>query len=221
MKNDRETLAWIVSSIVGLVFFFGVAAVFKRPPLILGGLIGAMLIGWACKWGFDSLYNALDSASAIEKAKQLEEKRNDFSKEHLVTGISVVDFRRVIRESRSKLDRIRDMSVGLIDSSLAQKVVAITITGNRIIDEVLNDPKDFSSARTWFNTHIDQVETIVKSYKDVEPMVLPQVKTTFSNTLDELVINFNNLLDHLKENDLTSLKIDMAVLNDQLKVEKR
>lgn len=219
--NDRKSLAWIAGIIAGALISIGIVTTFPNPIGLGVAILGATVITMGVKAGVMSLFSTHDRNVEIENKKLAEERQNDFSKENLVTGISVLDFRKVIREARAKLVRISDMSNGLYEVDLQRKLANIVVVGNRIIDEVLNDPKDFATARSWFNTHLDQVETIVRGYLEVQSVVLPPVRENFVNTLDDLNINFNNLLEHLKENDMTSLKVDLAVLNDQLKVENR
>lgn len=218
---QRDILGFLLGIIGTIIFLFGgIATIRPTPFIVLVILLAAIGVGFAINMVVQQFFATQDKIKDASEKVRREQARNDFSNIGQVSGISAEDFRRVITDTRNKLDTLRDMSAGLFDYDQGQKILALTVTGNRIIDEVLRDPKDFTLARTWFNIHVDQVIGIVDQYEKL-PSVTSTMKTEFDSTLDKLVINFNNLLDHMKDNDLTSLKVDMAVLNDQLKVENR
>jgi 5-bromo-4-chloroindolyl phosphate hydrolysis protein len=193
------------------------------PPLLIAALVIGIGAGSFAFFSIRKFLNQLDDVQ-IQNQKAEEIKRlthEDFTNLVVPVGINADEFKRTIVDARAKLRTVYDYATRISDKAVSSQLYAIITEGHTIIDEIKKDPKDYRIARTWFNTHLDQMKTITEKYCLDESMLLPMVKEQFVNTLTELKTNFIKLREDLIANDVNAFRIDMEVLNDQLKVENR
>jgi len=224
-----STLIGIIAAILagyGLVQILGASVI----TFMIATAV-AIVAGWISMKLADNMLGVLDNREAVQELSQL--KRLEFKHLEGRTDINLNEFSAEIRGAQSKLAAIREASTRLVDTDLKYKVLGVVSVGNGIIEEIVNDPKDFRIARSWFNVHLDQAQSIVGKFVELQHTGYTsnqyQARTAerirldedFGKTVDTMYVSFNNLLTDIRSNDVRALAIDMEVLNDQLKLEQR
>ncbi|MNK54312.1 5-bromo-4-chloroindolyl phosphate hydrolysis protein [compost metagenome] len=195
-----------------------------NPITFIIAFVVAATVGFV---GYHQIVKLLNSSDLkVAKEETLRLTHEEFTGLEGLSGINVEDFKQLVLGARKKLTAIHEASMRLVDSNLKFKVLSLVSVGNAVIEEVKRDPKDYRIARSWFNTHLDQTLDIINKYNEVGGKVYYTAEGTklaneFETTVDQLNTNFTKLLEDLRANDMMALKIDMEVLNDQLKLENR
>lgn len=171
----------------------GLTALIAGHNLAIGICFGAAaLLGFYLTYGFDQrlkLSSDKDVATALEEAYRKLERLD-------VAGESIRS-----RELRDRLRRI----VGW---------------GERILDRIGDDPEDFRRARKFLNVYLDGAQQVTDKF----------ARTQNDANSAELEVNFRTLLQdmetvceeqyqHLMDNDLVDLDVQMEVLTTRLKRE--
>lgn len=216
----NDILAAIGALILTVLFMYGALQFipYGLISFLLMFVAGAVVL---CG-GFLQIRKFLVSMDEAGREKEtLRLTHEEFTGLEGLSGINVEDFKQLVQESRKKLRTIVDVRMRLLDVDATVGLLVLGKLGDDIINEIKRDPKDYRLARSWFNTYLDQTLNIATKFEDT-------IKTTqgakrdelckeFKETVDQLEGSFSKLLEDLRANDLMALKVDMDVLNVQLK----
>lgn len=223
----NNVLAWVGAAILGIVSGVGFISFVGATPITFGlGIVGGMVIGMLSYVAILQFTGQLDKMAEDQVRFEAQRKltHEEFTGLEGLSGINAEDFMATIRGARETLRAIYDASKRLTDTNRGYKVQLVVEQGHAIVDEIKKDPKDYRIARSWFNTHLTQFKDIVEKYATVGNVGGPRGEVMgqdFDTTIEQLKINFGKLREDIQANDLNALRIDMEVLNDQLKVENR
>lgn len=220
VNNILSTIVAVIAAVlstIGLIQMVGL-----NPITLIGGILFAVCVGALTYVSLLAFLTKMDKIEAKQEVARL--THEEFTGLEGLSGINESDFKELVLGARAKLLAINDASKRLVDSNMRFKVLTLVGVGHAIVEEVKRDPKDYRIARSWFNTHLDQTLNIVNKFADVDSKsstIRTKLADDFETTISQLNTNFNNLLEDLRANDVNALKIDMEVLNDQLKLENR
>ena len=206
-----------ILSVIGL---FQIVAV--TPLTLFLAIIILLIVNFGGYLSISRFLKDLDKqeVEAKKREKTLRLTHEEFTGLEGLSGINVEDFKSLVRESRNKLRAIVDVRMRLTDIPETAGLLSLGSIGNNIINEIKRDPKDYRLARSWFNTYLDQTVNIATKYEAAVMITKGDQRVAldkeFKETIDKLEVHFSNLLEDLRSNDLTSLKIDMEVLGAQL-----
>lgn len=138
-------------------------------------------------------------------------------------GIDKRDVLAAIRQGTDKVTSIRNAAVNIRNPNAARRVRSICSTGDDIIRNFREDPKDVRIARTWLNSYLDQTLNIVQQYARVSSAQHDAkaitTMTQFEETLDVIDSTFKDLLRRLLANDVVDLEVDMQVARTMMRQE--
>lgn len=219
----NKILGVLGAIMLGGAIAWGVLTMLGATPVIL---IAAILSGIAGGYfGFNGILGFLNEFDVKSEQKEtLRLTHEEFKDVRGLSGINGEELIELVQAARKKLRAIVDVRMRLIDVKETVGLLTLGKLGEDIINEVKRDPKDYRLARSWFNTHLDQTLNIAVKFEQAikvnQGAKADELAKDFKETIDQLEGSFNKLLDDLRANDLQALKIDMEVLNDQLKLER-
>lgn len=229
---ENNFLAGLVAGIVGLMAFLAIPSTLGWTPFML---ILALIAGLAVAlFSFHYIRVLIESFIDSQDVSQTPIRRgkDDFSALSQVVGLDVKEFKKAITDAREKLNLIYNTVWDELNpSEIRTHIKNIVETGHLVLDEIVADPADFNTARSWVNVYLDQTSKIVSNYfmirskwKTLEDAKLSapfmMVRQETQETLQEIEVNFKNLLERLHANDIKALQVDMEVLREQLKTER-
>lgn len=219
----NKILGVIGAILLGGAIAWGIVTMLGASPFVLLAAILAAMVGGFC--GYNGIMGFLkEFDNKTQQTETLRLTHEEFTGLEGLSGINTEEFIELVQGARKKLRAIVDVRMRLIDVKETVGLLTLGKLGDDIINEIKRDPKDYRLARSWFNTHLDQTLNIATKFEQMRGRVkgqeLAQITAEFETTVKQLETNFTKLLEDLRANDMMALKIDMEVLNDQLKLER-
>lgn len=219
----NKILGVIGAILLGGAIAWGIVTMLGASPFVLLAAILAAMVGGFC--GYNGIMGFLkEFDNKTQQTETLRLTHEEFTGLEGLSGINTEEFIELVQGARKKLRAIVDVRMRLIDVKETVGLLTLGKLGDDIINEIKRDPKDYRLARSWFNTHLDQTLNIATKFEQMRGRVkgqeLAQITAEFETTVNQLETNFTKLLEDLRANDMMALKIDMEVLNDQLKLER-
>lgn len=122
--------------------------------------------------------------------------------------------------AEKKIASIEQASLKIQQSELNQRLLRIIGLAREILAEIARDPRDLRLARKFLNTYLDGASKVVSGYAESHTNGRSSsLETNFRRILVTIEDVFKQQLQHLLDNDLNDLDIDMEVLETQLKNE--
>ena len=178
-----------VITAVGTAFTAWVAG---HTPLI-GICFGlAALVGFYLAYGFDKrfkLSSDKDVASALEEAYR-------------------------------KLERLEDASETIGSRDFRDRLQRISGWGEKILDRIGDDPEDFRRARKFLNVYLDGAQQVTDKFARTRGDAnSAELEENFRTLLTDMETVCEEQYQHLLDNDMVDLDVQIEVLTTRLKRE--
>lgn len=218
-KQVNVVLAVVAALVGGSMFWVGFTAwlismIGSNPLIFLMATPLAMGVGYAIYEGILLFADTFDHS--IDEDKQTVDLEEKIKQAGNISGISTQDLSKTLQDARNKLSAINDASMRLSSNVLRYKLLDMCGYGYSIISVIARDPKDYRTARSWLNTHIDQTLTVVKKFAELDKPTM-EVVQEFEQTIDYTTESFKRLLVELESNNVKDLNVDMSVLREIIK----
>ena len=184
-----------LKSLGGIVIAAGTAltALIAGHSLPIGVCFGlAALLGFYLTYGFDKrikLSSDKDVAEALEDAYR-------------------------------KLERLEEAGDKIRSRDMRDRIHGIAQWGERILDRIGDDPEDFRRARKFVNVYLDGAQQVTdkfaRTHSDANSA---ELENNFRTLLDDMETVCKEQYQHLVDNDMVDLDVQMEVLTTRLKRE--
>jgi len=179
----------------GLVIAGGTAltALIAGHNLAIGICFGlAALLGFYLAYGFDrrlKLSSDKDVAAALEEAYQ-------------------------------KLERLEEAGDKIRSRDVRDRLRSIAGWGERILDRIGDDPEDFRRARKFVNVYLDGAQQVTDKFARTHGDAnSKELEANFRTLLDDMETVCEEQYQHLLDNDMVDLDVQIEVLTTRLKRE--
>ena len=179
----------------------GLAAVAGGHSLVGASVLGVLAgLGYVCFYGRDLKPHRVTVAN--------------------VDGIDVAVVTAALKQAYGRLRGIEAAARDIAVPEFGQRLLRIINIGRSILQEIERDPRDASRARRFLNIYLDSAERITTEYARSHRQLRSQpLEQNFRQLLIEMESTFEAQHQKLLENDLTSLDVEIEVLNARLKRE--
>ena len=123
-----------------------------------------------------------------------------------------------LNDTQEKIDKIRHDAKKIEDRALSDKVDLAVQRSDKILDALVDDPKDIRVARKFLVVYLDGVSDVVRSYNAVdEEHISPETRAKLLELMDEVEKKFQKELNRLKANNQFDLDVNIDTLKEQIK----
>jgi 5-bromo-4-chloroindolyl phosphate hydrolysis protein len=137
-----------------------------------------------------------------------------------VDGIDIAAVTATLKQAYGRLRGIDAAARDIAVPEFGERLKRITDIGRGILAEIERDPRDASRARKFLNIYLDSAERVTSEYARTHRQLRSQpLEANFRQLLIDMESTFDEQRTKLLENDLTSLDVDIEVLNTRLKRE--
>jgi 5-bromo-4-chloroindolyl phosphate hydrolysis protein len=137
-----------------------------------------------------------------------------------VDGIDLAGVRRQLEEAYQRLRRIEAAARGIMVPEFCERLKRITSIGRDILGEIERDPRDASRARRFLHLYLDSTERVTTEYARTHQQVRSHpLEQSFRQLLVDMENTFADQRRKLLEHDVTSLDVEIEVLNARLRRE--
>ncbi len=129
-----------------------------------------------------------------------------------------------VRQAQAKVRRLRTLGRRMPSAPLRMRVATITQVAERIVEDLINDPKDLRVARRFLDYYLDATVTVVDRYAELirkggSSAEVQPVLAKFDTLLDTIQHTFEKQLDRLLRDDVLDLDTDITVLKQMMEHE--
>jgi 5-bromo-4-chloroindolyl phosphate hydrolysis protein len=125
-----------------------------------------------------------------------------------------------LKQAYGRLRGIETAATNIAVPEFGERLSRIIDIGRNILKEIERDPTDAPRARRFLNIYLDSAERVTTEYARAHRQVRSQpLEHNFRQLLIDMETTFNDQHKKLIENDLTSLDVEIEVLNARLKRE--
>ncbi len=168
----------------------------------IGAVLFAVLagIGYVCFFGRDLKPHRVEVAS--------------------VDGVDGAAVATALKRAYGRLRGIEAAARDIAVPEFGERLSRIIDIGRRILQEIERDPRDASRARRFLNLYLDSAERVTTEYARTHRQIRKApIEQNFRQLLIDMESTFDAQYSKLIEHDLTSLDVDIEVLNARLKRE--
>lgn len=171
----------------------GLTAMIAGHNLAIGVCFGlAALLGFYLTYGFDQrlkLSSNKDVAAALEEAYR-------------------------------KLEKLEAAGDDIGSRDFRERLGRITAWGERILDRIGDDPEDFRRARKFLNVYLDGAQQVTEKFtKAQKDGNSAELEDNFRTLLSDMETVCEEQYEHLLDDDLVDLDVQIEVLTTRLKRE--
>ncbi len=128
--------------------------------------------------------------------------------------------KQALQQAEQKILSIEQAGKRIDQPELNQRLTRINTLARNILAEIARDPRDLQRARKFLNTYLDGAQRVVTGFADAHQNDNGHpLEANFQRILVSIEDVFAKQYQHLLENDLQDLDIQMEVLQTQLKHE--
>lgn len=119
------------------------------------------------------------------------------------------------------VDRLRKAGKSIKDQPMQLAVMRLADIGDRVLDEVREDPNRAMAARRLMTFYLPNAASVAEGWRTLESRALPSPErmTQTRDVMQGLTQAFAKYADDLAEPELQTLDLDLKVLKDALKAD--
>ena len=137
-----------------------------------------------------------------------------------VDGVDIAAVTATLKQAYGRLRGIETAAHAIAVPEFGERLSRITAIGHDILGEIERDPRDASRARKFLNIYLDSAERVTTEYARTHRQLRNRpLEDNFRQLLVDMESTFDEQHKKLLENDLTSLDVEIEVLNTRLKRE--
>ena len=137
-----------------------------------------------------------------------------------VAGVDAAEVAAALKQAYGRLRGIEAAAREIAVAEFGERLSRIIDIGRRILKEIERDPRDASRARRFLNIYLDSAEKVTTEYARTHRQLRGRpLEQNFRQLLVDMESTFDAQYTKLIDNDLTSLDVEIEVLNARLKRE--
>jgi 5-bromo-4-chloroindolyl phosphate hydrolysis protein len=137
-----------------------------------------------------------------------------------IAGIDSAAVTAALKQAYGRLRGIETAARNIAVPEFGERLSRIIDIGRNILGEIERDPRDAARARRFLNIYLDSAERVTTEYARAHRQIRSRpLEQNFRQLLVDMESTFNDQHKKLIENDLTSLDVEIEVLNARLKRE--
>lgn len=130
------------------------------------------------------------------------------------------DVAQALEEAYRKLERLEEAGDKIQSRDMRDRVRGIAQWGERILDRIGDDPEDFRRARKFVNVYLDGAQSVTDKFARTHGDAnSAELEDNFRTLLDDMETVCKEQYQHLIDNDMVDLDVQMEVLTTRLKRE--
>ena len=170
------------------------------------GIVGAAVFGLIAGVGYVCFYG-----------RDLKPHRVEVT---AMAGVDIAAVTAALKQAYGRLRGIETAAKNIAVPEFGERLSRIIDIGRNILEEIERDPSDAPRARRFLNIYLDSAERVTTEYARAHRQVRSQpLEHNFRQLLVDMESTFSDQHKKLIENDLTSLDVEIEVLNARLKRE--
>lgn len=130
------------------------------------------------------------------------------------------DVAQALEDAYRKLEQLEDAGDSIRSRDIRDRIRSIAAWGERILDRIGDDPEDFRRARKFVNVYLDGAQKVTdkfsRTHNDANSA---ELEANFRILLDDMETVCREQYQHLVDNDVVDLDVQMEVLTTRLKRE--
>jgi 5-bromo-4-chloroindolyl phosphate hydrolysis protein len=137
-----------------------------------------------------------------------------------IAGIDGAAVTAALKQAHGRLRGIETAARNIAVPEFGERLSRIIDIGRNILAEIERDPRDAARARRFLNIYLDSAERVTTEYARTHRQIRSRpLEQNFRQLLVDMESTFDAQHKKLIENDLTSLDVEIEVLNARLKRE--
>ena len=137
-----------------------------------------------------------------------------------VEGVDGAAVATALKQAYGRLHGIAAAAHDIAVPEFGERLARIVEIGRNILQEIERDPRDAARARRFLNIYLDSAERVTTEYaRTHRQMRKAPLEQNFRQLLVDMESTFEQQHQKLIENELTSLDVEIEVLNARLKRE--
>jgi 5-bromo-4-chloroindolyl phosphate hydrolysis protein len=134
-----------------------------------------------------------------------------------IDGVSQEFVLETLQDATQKIEFIEKSLSGIDKPSLKDKIENAINTAYKIINTIQKDPQDIRVARKFLIVYLDEIKTLIISYKDIDSEYISEdTHNKLEDLFDDIQDRFEKELIRLKENNILDLDINIDTLKIQI-----
>ncbi|MEZ5934696.1 MAG: 5-bromo-4-chloroindolyl phosphate hydrolysis family protein [Alphaproteobacteria bacterium] len=130
------------------------------------------------------------------------------------------DVAEALEQAYRKLEQLEEAGGRIRSYKLRERIRSITAWGERILDRIGEDPNDFRRARKFVNVYLDGAQQVTDKFARAQgDAKSAELEASFLTLLDDMEKVCEEQYQHLIDDDVVDLDIQMEVLTTRLKRE--
>jgi hypothetical protein len=135
-----------------------------------------------------------------------------------VAGVDAIAVGQQVEQASQRLRRIEAAARAMTQPEFRDRLTRIIDIGRTILDEIRRDPRAAARARRFLHLYLESVERVTEEFARTQPRVQDAaLEQNFRRLLVEAENSFVLQRRRLLEIDVTSLDVEIEVLNTRLK----
>ncbi len=138
----------------------------------------------------------------------------------VIEGVDSAAVTAALKQAYGRLRGIETAARDIRVPEFGERLARIIDIGRGILQEIERDPRDAPRARKFMNIYLDSAERVTTEYARTHRQLRSQpLEQNFRQLLVDMESTFDQQRTKLLEKDLTSLDVEIEVLNARLKRE--
>lgn len=130
------------------------------------------------------------------------------------------DVAAALEDAYRKLERLEEAGDKIPSRDMRDRIQGIAQWGERILDRIGDDPEDFRRARKFVNVYLDGAQQVTDKFARTHGDAnSAELEASFRALLDDMETVCREQYQHLVDNDMVDLDVQMEVLTTRLKRE--
>lgn len=130
------------------------------------------------------------------------------------------DVAEALEHAYRKLEQLEEAGGSIRSQRLRDRIRGIAAWGERILDRIGDEPEDFRRARKFVNVYLDGAQQVTDKFARAQGDARSaELEASFLTLLDDMETVCREQYQHLVDNDLVDLDVQMEVLTTRLKRE--
>lgn len=130
------------------------------------------------------------------------------------------DVASALEEAYRKLEKLEEAGDNIGSRDFRERLGRITAWGERILDRIGEDPEDFRRARKFLNVYLDGAQKVTDKFARTQgDAKSAELEENFRTLLADMETVCQEQYQHLLDNDMVDLDVQMEVLTTRLKRE--
>ena len=206
-KKDNSKKAGLIAFGGTLIAYALIFPFHALGHFIIGGSVAA-LAGWVVKTMATPL-KGLDKNAQTKTALDVTIIEDDYARSVVEKGVELLDALKAERDS-------------INESVFTRRIDTLRTNLDKVLRNIIDDPRDAHHLRKMNSYYLPTTLKLLQSYRSAKQQgasytTMSKTREDVLSTLDQLSEALASLLDHMLQNDLEDMDIEIDVLEQMLK----